>query len=70
MAVYCIVSEILVENRDFFSYQLAFDASFRGSQSEYCHYVCMKKLEWRGYLTIKKLRIPISTEYRRVTDAG
>ena len=27
----------MVENRDFFSYRLSFDASVKGSPSEYCH---------------------------------
>jgi len=36
MALSCITSEILVENRDFFI-PLAFDAPVRGSSSEYYH---------------------------------
>ena len=34
---------MLVENRDFFSYSLAFDVPIRGVPSEYCHPVWCEK---------------------------
>ena len=33
----------------------AFEASVKGSPSEYCHNVGCGKLEWCGYKTVKKI---------------
>ena len=48
-----IYSEILVENRQFFSYPLAFDAPVRGFPLEQRHPVWYGKLEWFGYHMVK-----------------
>jgi len=75
MALCCLIAEKkreLLENRDFFSYRLTFDAPVRGSSSEYCHTVRYGKtwMVWLFY-SEKSLRIylAVSTEYRRVTDS-
>jgi len=48
-------SEILVENRHFFSYPLAFDALVRGVPVGISPPgLVSEKLEWCGYLTVKK----------------
>jgi len=69
MALSCIVSEILVGNRDF-SYLLAFDVPVRVSPSEYCHnwYVKTRMMWLRDREKSLMICLAVSTQYRRVTD--
>jgi len=61
----------MVENRDFFILQPAFDAAVRGgSRRNFAITFCTQKLELCGYQTVKTLRICllVSTQYTNVTD--
>ena len=73
MVLSCIICEIKrgIDRKSwFFSYPLAFDASVRGSPSEYCHPVWCGKTRMVGlrWKKIEDMYNGLDTIYRRVTD--
>ena len=57
IALSCIILEVKrdIGQKSWFLYPLVFDAPVKGSPSEYCYAVCMKKPESRGYPMVKKI---------------